>query len=640
MGDILSGGKIDESTSGPVPPKVDDRKTDILGEQKDKQDRSAIGGTQFPPRAQPPPPIPEAAQLIPVLPSFQPPPPSFSSEISIDTRETARQAVIDVLKNVTINGQGPSIEGSSISFNVPQETKQSEITFSQPIYQAPPPTPQQPTVSQQTQPPQPQQQFAQPANVQAPRPEDNIISVVLEPPRKTSAASYQSGNVEPQIQSGTPPKTTIPPQNLGDGVEFKNAQDNTGFNQGATPSLQPPKTEPQDNRLPAPSRLQSPDFGSSKFNDQSDSAKAYQKAEDSKDERDIEIRPYNVDSTPPQKQESPAPSRLHAPDFAASKDLDRGQPERESRLHAPDFGASKDLDKGQPERESRLHAPDFGAPKDLDKGQPVRESRLHADDFGSSDFNKQSSSAKAYEEGERRREERKQQDPSFDRESSIRQKGETPREFKERQENIREEKALQEEASKGNISAALASGLVPVALKRADGEKSIIAYLNSSFVGITEGAVKGERVTDLPDDQSYYTADGSGASSCTEGFGLYKKTVRDKTQIWIYPGTIGGELPNGFNPLDGKLLGSSGAATVYAQVIIDGNNGKITSSNIHTGSMPSNGSDTTAYYELGYYEVNKDSASTINYGCGSIRVVVCRNWYATKSPYYTVRLER
>ena len=86
MGDILSGGKIDESTSGPSPSNVDTRDRDILSEQKDKQDKSAVGGTQFPPRAQPPPPIPEAAQVIPLLPSFQSPAPTFSSEVSIDAR--------------------------------------------------------------------------------------------------------------------------------------------------------------------------------------------------------------------------------------------------------------------------------------------------------------------------------------------------------------------------------------------------------------------------------------------------------------------------------------------------------------------------------------------------------------------------
>jgi hypothetical protein len=34
MSDILSGGAIDESTSGPIPSKVDDRKRDIIADQR------------------------------------------------------------------------------------------------------------------------------------------------------------------------------------------------------------------------------------------------------------------------------------------------------------------------------------------------------------------------------------------------------------------------------------------------------------------------------------------------------------------------------------------------------------------------------------------------------------------------------
>lgn len=139
--DILSGGRIDESTSGPNPPNRDDRGRDILLDQKEKQDQDAIGGAQFPPRPQPLPPIPEALEVAPPLPVI----PSFDFSIAgsalEETREIARQTVVDVLKNVTINGQGPSFEGSAISFNIPQQPPASEAFVFQGIM-VPQPMPQ------------------------------------------------------------------------------------------------------------------------------------------------------------------------------------------------------------------------------------------------------------------------------------------------------------------------------------------------------------------------------------------------------------------------------------------------------------------------------------------------------------------
>ena len=108
--DILSGGAIDESTSGPIPPAQDTRSSNIIAEQIARMDQEAIGGSQFPPRVEPLPPIPEPQYITP-LP---------------DTREIARQAVVDTLKKVTIDGQGPVIEGSSISFNTARRSTASE----------------------------------------------------------------------------------------------------------------------------------------------------------------------------------------------------------------------------------------------------------------------------------------------------------------------------------------------------------------------------------------------------------------------------------------------------------------------------------------------------------------------------------
>ena len=111
-----------------MPQNADDRSLDIIEQQRMGQEQDAVGGTEFAPRPLPPPPIPEPIDLAPPLPDV----PFFSFDISRfgedAARETARQAVIDVLKNVTINGQGPSIEGSSISFDIaPQPPSAGEM---------------------------------------------------------------------------------------------------------------------------------------------------------------------------------------------------------------------------------------------------------------------------------------------------------------------------------------------------------------------------------------------------------------------------------------------------------------------------------------------------------------------------------
>ena len=85
--DILSGGRIDESTDGPNPPSVDDRSRNILQEQKAQQDQDAIGGTQFPPRVEPPPPIPAAPEVAPPLPVV----PSFDFNFSGSPLEEVRE---------------------------------------------------------------------------------------------------------------------------------------------------------------------------------------------------------------------------------------------------------------------------------------------------------------------------------------------------------------------------------------------------------------------------------------------------------------------------------------------------------------------------------------------------------------------
>jgi hypothetical protein len=400
MSDPLSGGVIDESTSGPTPPNVDDRKTDIIAEQSENQRLDAIGGTESPPTPSQPQqilPPPQVAPQLPIIPSFDF---SVSQSVTEETREIARQATIDVIKNVTINGKGPSIDGSSISFNVSQSAPASEIFSFQGIVEVRP----------------------QPVNA------NNITDVTVAPPARDPEPSTQAAR--PQTPQATETRGV-------DSVDF-----GTGGNEK---------------------------FGQQAYTNLSD---------------------YTTFGKPPQETQ-----------------------ERPSRLDDPDFGSSKPLYQSPP---SRLDDPDFGT-SDMDE--------------------KDDSYQKAQAAGRAKRE----SDPDFDRESDVRQKGERHSEFKERQEALKEERAerlkLAEEkatfakrAKEGSIGET-PSGMVPVALTRADGQRRILAYLASEFVGVVEGAESGERATNLPSDNSYYEA--GGGDSTIHPFKIYSRVEGGVTEVKV-----------------------------------------------------------------------------------------------------------
>ena len=223
--DILSGGRIDESTDGPNPPSVDDRSRNILQEQKAQQDQDAIGGTQFPPRVEPLPPIPvapEVAPPLPVVPSFD-----FNASGSVleEVREITRQALVDAFKNVTINGQSPSMEGSTISFNVPPPQPSASEAFSFQNGNVTPVAPTTPPTSS------PQQQ-----------PREDTQTVVVPPPSRPREEPERRG---------------VDSEDFGTGG-------NAGFMQPAFSSLSDYTTfgRPPQETQERPSRLDADDFGS------------------------------------------------------------------------------------------------------------------------------------------------------------------------------------------------------------------------------------------------------------------------------------------------------------------------------------------------------------------------------------------
>jgi hypothetical protein len=446
--DILSGGAIDPSTSGPIPPSKDDRDRDILSEQKRRQDQDAIGGTQLPPNPLPPPEIQEIAPPLPPI-DF-----NIAGLDLESTKEIARQTVVDVLKNVTINGQGPSVDGSSIAFSVSQE----------------------------------------------------------------QSASESFGNIAQAARNAA--------RQNGADISFNDAQ----------------------------------------------------AARDAAGQGGADIS-FN--------------------DAQAARDAARQR------------GADIDSDAAQAAR-----------------GE-AREGR---------------SSARAYKAAEEEREARKESDPNFDRESHIRQKGETTTEFSERQEQLKQERAerAQREEQLGRVRTGdfteMPSGMIPVKFTRADGEKKIIAFMATEFVGVVEGGGIGERQATLPSEDSYYEA-GGGGDSCV-GLALYTKTVGENTQVWIDAGTVAGELPSGFDPADGKFIASGGSGSVWAEANINQTTGEVVSVAVTGGGSTPNNTNTSFYYTLGYYEYDGDSASVINYGCGGVEVTICRNWFAGTAPFYGVTLSR
>jgi hypothetical protein len=103
---------------------------------------------------------------------------------------------------------------------------------------------------------------------------------------------------------------------------------------------------------------------------------------------------------------------------------------------------------------------------------------------------------------------------------------------------------------------------------------------------------------------------------------------------------VAGQLPSGFDPSEGKSIASGGSGNAWAEVNINEETGEIVSVDVDGGSSTPDNTDTSFYYTLGYYEYDGNSATVTNYGCGSIDVTVCRNWFAAEAPFYGVTMTR
>lgn len=632
--DVLSGGRIDQSTSGPNPPNRDDRDRDILLQQKERQDQDAIGGTQFPPRPQPLPPIPDAVEVAPSLPAIQ----SFDFNISgsalEETREIARQTVVDVLKNVTINGQGPSFEGSTIAFNIPQQPPASEAFIFQGIM-VPQPLPQAQPI-----------QLPAPPMVQ-PEPAQEIQSFVVSPPsrqqpsQETRIEPVQEPKIPevasaPSVTSVVAPVTIAEPEIQAEPTETpkKEKPYSPNISQAPAPpptisgeTVQPPeqptveptpqpinKTAPKEAVEPPPQEAPEPNPQPTAeptvqppqeltFPEPAQAPTTILESDAILPPTEVSIESFKpVDAKPKQPpkegtteerpQQEPQPQKS---EDGEDKDF---KPAYRGLSNYPTFEGGKEGDRSQQTRdETRAEGPDIT----IDRAQVIRDSaRTEDSDItfeGAEEIRKEartSTAATSAEEAESqakdRRRERIESDSDFDRESPLRQKGETTRDFKERQEELKQERAektrqqeILQRAREGDISE-LPSGMIPVRFTRADGEKKILALMATEFVGTVEGAEFGERTANLPAEDSFY--EGGGGDTPAHPWKITIRKIPESPQYEyaiepaskLYEGFGGGEIE--INGADGKFrdleLG-------FYFIEVDFNNGEIQQAGIKTG---------------------------------------------------------
>ena len=185
------------------------------------------------------------------------------------------------------------------------------------------------------------------------------------------------------------------------------------------------------------------------------------------------------------------------------------------------------------------------------------------------------------------------------------------------------------------------------------GELSQVASFPQFSSKVTESKTYSPDVSIPPVPQ--ISQDSAVANNLLCGLALYTKTEsvptlnedgedtgfsEDTKQVWIGAGTVAGQIPSGFDPEEGKVIASEGSGNVWAELNIDQETGEIVSIAVTGGSETPTNTNTAYYYTLGYYEYDGDSPSVINYGCGSLQVTICRNWFAAVSPFYGVSISR
>jgi hypothetical protein len=132
---------------------------------------------------------------------------------------------------------------------------------------------------------------------------------------------------------------------------------------------------------------------------------------------------------------------------------------------------------------------------------------------------------------------------------------------------------------------------------------------------------------------------GGGVATCI-GLALYTKVVGGVNQVWIGAGTVAGQVPSGFDEIEGAAIASGGSGNVWAEININGTTGEIVSVAVAGGASTPSNTNTSFYYTLGFYQYVGTSPTVQNYGCGSLDAFVCRNWFVAEPPFFSVSFSR
>lgn len=120
-----------------------------------------------------------------------------------------------------------------------------------------------------------------------------------------------------------------------------------------------------------------------------------------------------------------------------------------------------------------------------------------------------------------------------------------------------------------------------------------------------------------------------GEGGDCQGVRLYlsENTIR------VGAGNIAGYPPAewGANPENGLFIASlPSSGYAYVEVIIEEDYGKILELSVKEGSIVPESQGDRFYFTIGYW----NNTNVVPYGCGDINLQICRNWYASSSPFF------
>jgi hypothetical protein len=503
--------------------------------------------------------------------------------------------VTDIFKNVTVNGYATTFQNGNLDIQIPAPQAQQPAP-QQPAPQQPAPqqpAPQQPAPQQ----PAPQQPAPQQAAPQQPAPQQstpNDLSTTSTPP-------------PPPVQPATGPAIgTITPATAAN-MAAGNAQ------QAEPPPGPKPGEEGffygrEENRRPGESYV---------------SQVSREKREASGEAPPEEPFVYG-------REENRRPGESYVSQVSREKKGDTAPPPAASTSEGV-YTEDRPQDQAAANQQSNMvgdrRMGDYGRRENRREGESHSDqvTREHGEDRD--------------QRREQRRERQAQRD-RFDPMSRRQQRGESREEFRERKEKIESFDQKAQEALRNGDTTLLGKGYVPVLFSRADEKRKVLLRLDVTHSTVIEGAAGNERAGSLPSDDAYYL--GGGGGSCF-GLGLFVKTVGEgenaTQQVWVSPGSVGGKTPPGFGE-EGKNIANGGSGQVWAEVNINDQTGEIVSVAVDGGGQTPTNSDTAKYLTLGSYEYDGKSAKVTNWGCGSVNVTVCRNWFTNQAPFYGVSMGR